>query len=389
MAGTLALTAVLGGTTGALGGATPREATDLHFEPLPPPPPLVPDVSPRPPERPPEPDRPPASQDPPDPAPAADPTVRARWLKHRVVPGESLSQIALRYRTSVAELREWNDLGPDTIVKTRDRLRVWARKQPPPREKRVHVVGLGDTWGSVARAYGVSPSDLRAYNVRRTGRRLDEGERLDIWIDPLVYARIEGHVAEPGPAADIYPGGHSIGTPNDGRLVNAAAIPASPDYELRFPNSSWGTSHAVRQVVTAMHAFRTHSGFVGTISLGTMSRERGGEVGGHKSHQSGRDLDIRLPVKTGVPEGRRPRLRTIDWEATWRLVTAFVDTGEVGAIFLDADRQRWLRRAAERVGAPPEQIRHVLDDLVRHEPGHDIHLHVRFRCAAWEPECAD
>lgn len=321
-----------------------------------------------------------------------------RWIRHRVVPRETLTQIAIRYGVKLSNLRKWNELGPDAIIKPRDKLRVYAHRFPPKRELMSHVVAEGDTWGSIGRAYGVAPTDMRAYNVRRTGRRLDLGEKVMLWVDPVVYERLQTHTAEPGPGADVYPGGYSIGSPNEGQLVNGARIPESDDYELRFPNSAWGTSHAVEQVVAAMRNFRARSGFEGTIRLGTMSRQRGGDVGGHKSHQSGRDIDIRLPVREGVPEGLRPKARTIDWEATWHLVNAFIDTGEVAVIFLEYKRQKHLFRKAEEMGIDADEIDRVLQwpigraasrGVVRHSPGHDAHIHVRFRCGPYETECTD
>ncbi len=393
--------AVVSGLAMGATQTTPRD--DAAAEPLPPPKsqPPAPDLTAVPTqEDPPVPDEAVnAREDEPDVAPATpQPQPRARWIRHRVVPRESLTQIATRYGVSVASVRKWNSLAEDAVIKPRDKLKIYARRFPAARELVEHVATVGDTWGSVSRAYGVSPSDLRAYNVRRTGRRLDEGERLYIWIDPTIYEWIQGYAAAPGPAADVYPGGHSVGSPNDGRLVNAARIPESDDYVLRFPNSSWGTSHAVSNVVTAMADFRERSGFTGRITLGTMSRERGGEVGGHKSHQSGRDIDIRLPVREGVPIGLRPKARTIDWEATWHLINAFIDTGEVAVIFFDYGRQRHLHRAATQMGVSDDELDRVIQypigklasrGVVRHAHGHDAHIHVRFRCGAFETECTD
>jgi LysM repeat protein len=384
---------------------TPRDGTATD-EPLPPAPSIadpVPEPVPAPETAPPAeppPLDPELDDEPPLPlSDAVDPWAGpARWIKHRVVPRESLSQIAARYGVKLTNLRKWNRLDADDIVKPRDKLKIYARRFPPAREKMKHVVAEGDTWGSIARAYGVSPRDLRAYNVRKTGRRLDLGEQLQIWIDPVIYEHLQGHVAEPGPTADIYPGGYSVGTPNEGHLINAARIPDSDDYELRFPKGAYGTSHAVEQVVLAMRDFRERSGFEGKVRFGTMSRINGGEVGHHKSHQSGRDIDIRLPVRAGVPEGLRPKVRTIDWEATWHLINAFIDTGEVAVIFLEYKRQKYVFRQAKKMGIPEDEIDRVLQwpvgraasrGMVRHSPGHEVHIHVRFRCGPHETECTD
>ena len=86
----------------------------------------------------------------------------------------------------------------------------------------------------------------------------------------------------------------------------------------------------------------------------------------------------------------------VDWSATWELVRALVDTGEVQAIFLEIPLQRRLFQAAMWEGMRPEQLRPYLQwpatgghgvAVVRHEKGHDGHIHVRVRCGPQEPRC--
>ena len=112
-----------------------------------------------------------------------DDTGRA-WTVHEVVPAESLAQLALRYRVDPGKLRAWNGLGRRAKIRPGQRLRLLARRTPPPRERVVHVVREGDTWTSIARIHGCDPGDLRAYNIKRTGRRLYSGLELEVWRDP-------------------------------------------------------------------------------------------------------------------------------------------------------------------------------------------------------------
>jgi murein endopeptidase len=126
-----------------------------------------------------------------------------------------------------------------------------------------------------------------------------------------------------------------------------------------------------------------------------MSRARGGEIGTHRSHQSGRDVDIRLPRREGVSQWRPLTARRVDWHATWELVQAFEEVDAI-VIFLDYDMQRRLYRTAKGAGASEDRLRELIQfprgrgavrGLVRHSDGHVRHMHVRFGCGPYETEC--
>ena len=320
----------------------------------------------------------------------------ATWVVHEVVPGETLAQLALRYRVDPGKLRAWNGLGSRARARPGVRLRVLARRGPPQRERVRYTVREADTWTSVARDHGADPADLRAYNIKRTGRRLYPGLELDVWRDPLIADAVATD-APSGLAAAIRPGGFSVGRPSDGRLVNGVQVPESADYGRRYPGSAWGTSFAVRQLVDTLHRWREDSGYAGLLRLGAMSRQRGRRIGGHRSHQSGRDLDIRLPLRDGFADTMTPTPRRVDWVAVYALVRAFDASGAVTQIFLDYRLQKRVYKVAKAAGADRLTLRRLIQfprgsaasrGLVRHSPGHDIHLHVRFACADYERECS-
>jgi len=213
----------------------------------------------------------------------------------------------------------------------------------------------------------------------------------------MLAAAVAADAPSSGPAAAIGPGGFSVGRPSDGRLVNGVQIPASADYDRRYPGSAWGTSFAVRHLVDILHRWREESDYDGLLRLGAMSRQRGRRITGHRSHQSGRDLDIRLPLRAGLPDKTTPTPRRVDWAAVHALVQAFAASGAVTQIFLDYQLQKRLYKVAREAGADRRTLRRLIQfprgsaatrGLVRHSPGHDIHLHVRFACADYESECA-
>lgn len=324
--------------------------------------------------------------------------AKPRWVVHVVGPRERMSQIAARYGISVTQLREdakWHM----NKVPTGKKLRFRARRIPPPREQVTHRVREGETWGSIAANYRVETPDLHSYNWKV--EELVPGEPLTVWIDPAT----PWTVSRPGsvgariiPGVTVPDGSNSVGRPNRGRLSEGLAIPdASWLYTLRDkPGMLFGSSHAIRQLVVAFTNMREDTGFEGQIVIGSMSRKRGGRFAPHRSHQSGRDADIRMPLLPGVPHTLHPNQDEIDWHATWALVKALLDTGEINAIFLETKLQRRLYEAARQLGATHEELADKITwprepgkpkAIVRHSKGHDHHIHVRFSCGVNEPRC--
>ncbi|KIG16342.1 Membrane-bound lytic murein transglycosylase D precursor [Enhygromyxa salina] len=301
---------------------------------------------------------------------------------------------------SARDLRRWNGMSPrGRLHPSRpEPLRVRARRLPPPRERLIHIAREGDTWDLLGRRYGVFDRHLQAWNKDQIGWTLEPGERVSVWIEPMIHdaARNEGPAA--GRAALIPAGAHSLGTPQSGRLVAGVQVPPGEGYERRYPNSTWGTTFAVRHLVLTLDEFRQTSGYLGTLMLGSMSFRRGGRIGPHVSHQAGRDIDIRLPVRAGFPASQPATHKHLDWDATWKLILAFARSGAVQVIFLDYAVQRELVHRARRNGVSEPQLRelfqfpagrHANRGLVRHSPGHEGHIHVRYACGPFEPTCGD
>ncbi len=330
-------------------------------------------------------------------APELQPLPRPRKLLHRRVPRESLRQIALRYGVTEDKLREWNGLAADAPPpRPNQRLEVHARRKPPPRQRLEYTVQQGDSWWSVALRHGVDGRDLRAYNYPYK-HKMQPGSTLVVWVDPVVHAWIaEG--PDPLPLDrdhGLRRGAMSVGSPADGVLLNGLRIPDDEGLQLRLPRSAYGTSHAVEQLVAAVAAFHERSDYPLPISVGSMSRPRGGPIGGHRSHQSGRDVDLVLLRRPDVPAWKELRGSRVQWDAVWQLVLAFSEVDAM-VIFLDYEGQRRLFRAAKAAGATAEQLDAMVQyprgskaarGLVRHASGHEHHLHVRFGCGSFETEC--
>ena len=127
------------------------------------------------------------------------PRQRVAWVRHLVVSGDTLSEIASRYRTSVAVLKQINRLessliraGDDLVVPAaasiaeNDAVHLETRRQsqvagktatPPPR---IHLVEKGENLWLISRRHGVSLNQLVAWNGLDPNASLRPGQRLGL-----------------------------------------------------------------------------------------------------------------------------------------------------------------------------------------------------------------
>jgi hypothetical protein len=198
--------------------------------------------------------------------------------------------------------------------------------------------------------------------------------------------------------------GQSVGAPWAGRLQHATELPPSDSYFIRRPGRAFGTETTVAFVERAIA--ETFDAFPDThvLAIGDLSAPSGGQITEHRSHQSGRDVDVGLfyleqPARypaSFVPAGDD----NLDCAATFKLLESFLastnDDGGVQVIFLDFDVQGALYAWAQDQGISERRLERIFqyphgygasEGLVRHEPNHDDHMHVRFKCPSDDTAC--
>ena len=326
-------------------------------------------------------------------------------VEHKVIPFETLPDVARRYEVSIDDVARWNFLNPDNVeLDDGTTLSIKSPKRRPLAQTKIkYVVDKGEnTWSKLAKRFDVPVTRLQAYNPETA---LESGAEITVWIDPKPYKpRLP---RKPLPEFTVDKRAQSVGKPNAGRLENGIQLPKSPLYIRRTPRLMWGSSQTISNLQQAIAAFRQDVDYDGELILSDISARDGGYLKPHKSHQAGRDIDIWLPTIKGVykkkyldkggEKPRRPMFEEVDWYALWGLVRALIQTGAVQYVFLDWRYQQFVYQAAVEMGATQEELdkwiqwprpRSSGKGIFRHSQDHLSHIHVRFLCAPWEPQCS-
>jgi penicillin-insensitive murein endopeptidase len=209
--------------------------------------------------------------------------------------------------------------------------------------------------------------------------------------------------AAPAPRAHTTPTppALSIGSPNEGRLDGGSRLNEAP-YLRVVPfyaesNARWGLPSLVSLIDRA--ARRVARQFPDAVlSVGDLSRKRGGELDRHHSHESGRDADVGFYLRNA---SKKPLLPTqfvafsptgsakglpgafFDEARNWSLVDALIDdpVTRVSHIFVAAHIRARLLRYAEQMGVDPRKRERAAEVMMqpRRAP-HDDHFHIRIAC---------
>jgi penicillin-insensitive murein endopeptidase len=205
------------------------------------------------------------------------------------------------------------------------------------------------------------------------------------------------------PPRDVH--AKSVGAPNEGRLIGGKQLRSSSS--LRAVGSlRWGVPELVDMLVKSSELVaKKHPGSVLTVA--DLSRRGGGDVEGHRSHESGRDADVAFYLRKGnklfvAPrfvqfeeslEAKTPEGVVFDADRNWTLVEAWLrdPRAKVLQIFVANHLRKELLAAAKRAGASESVQQRAADVLVQPKNAlpHDDHFHVRVACPATGSASAD
>jgi membrane-bound lytic murein transglycosylase D len=125
---------------------------------------------------------------------------RVRWERHKISRGETLSEIANRYHTTVEVLKQVNEMR-STMIRAGQHLLVPVSAKSAPhyvvsagksgsepaasasssRSKRIHTVKSGDTLWEIGRRYGASTQQIAAWNRMSPKDTIRPGQNLVVW----------------------------------------------------------------------------------------------------------------------------------------------------------------------------------------------------------------
>ncbi len=301
---------------------------------------------------------------------------RTRLYRHEVVPGEHLGGIAGRYGVRRTDLvRQNRTLKNPDMIRPGQHIQVCPEIPPRERTKITYAILPGDNLGKIAKKYGLTVGEIERFQEGRLRSRdaLRVGQELRLWVD--------GSTLE-----EFAPGDE-----DRGKLKGGLLLPQGKHYFLKTPSYAWGTAGTIKAILAAVSRYKQRSSGGPKVHFGDISRRGGGPLRGHRSHQTGRDIDVgyvlrgeRADETKFVSAGKS----NLDVSRTWALVKAFIDTNQIRYIFVDYGIQELLYEHARKRGSSEETLDELFQfprgrgrhhGIIRHWKGHRNHFHVRFR----------
>jgi len=116
-------------------------------------------------------------------------TNKTEKVYHTVKTGDSLSEIAEMYKTSIKNIKRWNGLRNDIIrigqkleIFTKgSKIKEYSKKKNNVSKKIYYTVKYGDTLSQIAEKYGIGLSKIKRWNNLSNSDKIVVGQKLLIW----------------------------------------------------------------------------------------------------------------------------------------------------------------------------------------------------------------
>ncbi|HVI02886.1 MAG TPA: penicillin-insensitive murein endopeptidase [Enhygromyxa sp.] len=261
--------------------------------------------------------------------------------------------------------------------------KVWPQDYVAP-DVVHYTIKRGGSMKVVANLYKIFHHEIEALNP---------GVSLERELPPSTKIVVYRH--KPGVAS------RSVGFPGDGSIEGAMPMVDGPGRILKHtPWKGWATTTTVATLDVILREWERRFPKRQPILVGNMSARSGGRLKPHSSHQSGRDVDLSYPQIWDRKEELNWRTMTasnLDRDLTWSLLELLRESGAVEVILIDTKIQKLLYEyALETRRYDEKQLENWMQypgsaraekPLIQHVPGHEDHIHVRFKCTAAETRC--
>jgi len=182
----------------------------------------------------------------------------------------------------------------------------------------------------------------------------------------------------------------SIGSASKGRLINGKTLPWNRGWITRSPSRQYGTNELVDGLVRTIKSFMGKYPKSCKIVTGDISYKNGGPMRPHRSHQSGRDIDIGFFAKNNrlLAHFEVMTPEKMDAAKTWAFIESMLEENQIEYILIDYSLQKPLYDYVKNsLGASDNYLLRVFQyprgigtrtGIIRHARGHKNHMHVRF-----------
>jgi penicillin-insensitive murein endopeptidase len=191
----------------------------------------------------------------------------------------------------------------------------------------------------------------------------------------------------------------SVGSPDDGRLIDGVQLQPSDDIVVLEPEMAWGAKQLVDLLQMAAQEMRRAYPDTVPLVVGHLSAREGGPLPPHRSHQSGRDADVAMYARDNKLISGFARMDgdRLDVDKTWYFIETLLNTGLAQYILLDWDVQKIIYDEVQ-IAVPQQTLdfafqyprpRGARQGIIRHAASHANHLHLRIKCPETDAGCVD
>jgi len=106
-------------------------------------------------------------------------------IRHTVRSGDTLWDIARKYKVGTKQLAKWNGMAPGDTLRLGKTLVVWqeGKSDAGVTKRLTYTVRNGDSLSRIASKFNVKVSDISKWNALNTKRYLQPGQKLKLYVD--------------------------------------------------------------------------------------------------------------------------------------------------------------------------------------------------------------